>query len=464
MPGRKKSSRRPSNKKGGNRSYSSRGREGGYSREGGDRSRSPRGGRDDGYSRDREGGERRGSFGRRDRPNKYSRDRDEGGRRREGGYGDREERPRRSSGYSGNREGSYGGRSRSPRSREGGYSGERSRSPRREGGYSGSREGGRSREKDFDRSETSREGGYGTKRGRDRTFNRDRSKKYSSRDRNDDSAGGPAKFGAGFDRSKFIKKAKEQTTEVLRSRDMYLAYLSNCIDEEERVANQLVERLEELYGLYFPELQVDDRRNFALIIAKIKREDVDVESISKYVGEGKARQIARDGEKSIGGDFTEKDVLNMQKMAEEIETMYALMNRHEKYLDDVCEEVCPNLRYLVGAKIAGKLIAAAGGLKKLAVMPASTIQMLGAEKALFKHLKNKSIAPPKHGLIFQHASISTSPKAVRGKVARALATKIALAVKADEYTKRFIAPEIKDKFEKRFADIMAKEKAAARKR
>ena len=460
MPGRKKSSR-PSNKKGGNRSRTSRSREGGYprDREGGERSRSPRtGGRERSYSDEREGGERRGSFGRRDRPTKYSRD---GARppRRESGYsGDREERPRRSSGYSGNREGSYGGRSReggsrsqSPRSREGGYSGE-----------GGSR--GKSREKDFDRSETGREGGYGTKRGRDRTFNRDRSKKYSSRDRNDDYSSGPAKFGAGFDRSKFIKKAKEQTTEVLRSRDMYLAYLSNCIDEEERVANQLVERLEELYGLYFPELQVDDRRNFALIIAKIKREDVDVEAISKYVGEGKARQIARDGEKSIGGDFTEKDVLNMQKMAEEIETMYALMNRHEKYLDDVCEEVCPNLRYLVGAKIAGKLIAAAGGLKKLAVMPASTVQMLGAEKALFKHLKNKSIAPPKHGLIFQHASISTSPKGVRGKIARALATKIALVVKADEYTKRFIAPEIKEKFEKRFADIMAKDKAAARRR
>ena len=260
-----------------------------------------------------------------------------------------------------------------------------------------------------------------------------------------------------------MKRAREQTTEVLRSRDMYLAYLSNCIDEEEHVANQLVERLEELYGLYFPELRVEDRRNYTLIISKITREDVDVEAISKYVGEGKARQIAEDGGKSIGGDFTEKDVKNMQKMADEIEAIYALMNRHEKYLDDVCEEVCPNLRYLVGAKIAGKLISGAGGLQKLAVMPASTVQVLGAEKALFKHLKNKSISPPKHGIIFQHASISTSPKRVRGKIARALAAKIALAVKADAYTKRFIAPEIKEKFEKRFEDILKKDKAATKK-
>jgi len=92
------------------------------------------------------------------------------------------------------------------------------------------------------------------------------------------------------------------------------------------------------------------------------------------------------------------------------------------------------------------------------VMPASTVQVIGAEKALFKHLKNKSIDPPKHGIIFQHASISTSPKSVRGKIARALATKITLAAKADEYTKRFIGPEVKDKFDKRLKDILAKAK------
>ncbi len=266
------------------------------------------------------------------------------------------------------------------------------------------------------------------------------------------------KFGAGIDRSKYIKKAKEKTTEVLKSRDMYLAYLSNCIEEEERVANQLGERLEEIYGLYFPELDVKDRRNYALIVASIKREKVNEGDISKYVGEGKGRQIAEKGKESIGGDFTEKDVQNMQRMAEEIENIYSLMNRHEKYLDDVAQEVCPNLRYLIGAKLAGKLVAAAGGLRKLADMPASTVQVLGAEKALFKHLRNKGIAPPKHGLIFQHASISTSPKKVRGKIARALATKITLAAKADSYTKRFIGPQVKDKFDKRLNDVLEKAK------
>jgi hypothetical protein len=378
-----------------------RSREGSYSR------------REGGYSRDREGG-----FGRRDREGKYGRDR-EGGRSKEGGY-----------------------------SREGGRS--------RESSYGRSREGGFIRDRDSGNRRSS--GAYGSKPGRGRSFNRDRSKKYSDSEKRGPREETKGRFGAGFDRSRFIKKAREKTTEILRSRDMYLAYLSNAIEEEERVANQLVERLEELYGLYFPELRIEDRRNFVLIISKIKRDRVDVQEIAKYVGEGKARQIAEDGKNSIGGDFTEKDVQNMQKMADEIENLYALMNRHEKYLDDVAQEICPNLRYVIGAKITGKLIAAAGGLGKLALMPASTVQVIGAEKALFKHLRNKSIAPPKHGIIFQHAAISTAPKNVRGKIARALATKITLAAKADSYTKRFIGPEVKDKFEKRLKDILAKAK------
>ncbi|MEM4272335.1 MAG: hypothetical protein QXH30_02000 [Candidatus Bilamarchaeaceae archaeon] len=264
---------------------------------------------------------------------------------------------------------------------------------------------------------------------------------------------GGGSAGRRFERSTFMQRAREGTAEALRSRDIYLALLSNCIEEEERVANQLGERLEEIYGLYFPELKVDNRRNYALIVNMISKENVPVEAVAKYVGEGKARQIAEAGRNSVGGNFREKDIENMKRMAQEIEAIYALMNRHEKYLDDVAREECPNLHYLVGAKVAGKLIAAAGGIKKLALLPAGTIQVMGAEKALFKHLRNRKIAPPKHGIIFQHPSISTAPKIVRGKIARALATKISLAAKADAYTKRFIGPLIKEKLDKRLKEI-----------
>jgi len=102
------------------------------------------------------------------------------------------------------------------------------------------------------------------------------------------------------------------------------------------------------------------------------------------------------------------------------------------------------------------LIAQAGGLSKLASFPSSTVQVIGAEKALFKHLRSGS-PPPKHGLIFQHVLISTSPKHARGKIARALAAKIAIAAKADAYSHNFIAEKLKEQFEARAKDILAKE-------
>jgi len=90
------------------------------------------------------------------------------------------------------------------------------------------------------------------------------------------------------------------------------------------------------------------------------------------------------------------------------------------------------------------------------MMPASTIQVLGAEKALFKHLKNKKgIAPPKHGVIFQYPAISQSPKKVRGKIARALAAKLSIAAKADSETKRFIAPLLKQNLEARIKQVLS---------
>ena len=88
------------------------------------------------------------------------------------------------------------------------------------------------------------------------------------------------------------------------------------------------------------------------------------------------------------------------------------------------------------------------------MLPASTIQVLGAEKALFKHLKNRRISPPKHGIIFQNPRIAGSPKAVRGKIARALANKLALASKADAITKRYMGDELLKDFEERYNEIM----------
>ncbi len=105
----------------------------------------------------------------------------------------------------------------------------------------------------------------------------------------------------------------------------------------------------------------------------------------------------------------------------------------EALLESKASEVAPNLSSILGPILAARLISRAGGLERLARLPASTIQVIGAERALFKHLKGRAPSP-KHGIIFRHPLIHSSPKKVRGKVARALASKIAIAARVDFYS------------------------------
>ena len=94
--------------------------------------------------------------------------------------------------------------------------------------------------------------------------------------------------------------------------------------------------------------------------------------------------------------------------------------------------LAPNISSIAGENIGARLIAKAGSLEKLARIPSSTIQILGAEKALFRALKTGS-KPPKHGILFQHDDIHTAPKWQRGKIARSIASKIAIAARVDAY-------------------------------
>ncbi|MEM2908639.1 MAG: hypothetical protein QW171_00595 [Candidatus Bilamarchaeaceae archaeon] len=255
-------------------------------------------------------------------------------------------------------------------------------------------------------------------------------------------------------RERFIKKAKETIAEAFKSRDMVLSGVTKAIEEIQKVINVLTERFETWYEIYFPELKLDDRKKYVEVAITIDRASVETERIAKFVGRKKAEEIKELAKKSLGAELSERDKKELFALGERILSLYQLLNEYEEYQNELAREVAPNISELAGPEIAAKLIAHVGSLKKLAIMPAGTIQVLGAEKALFKHLKNKKIAPPKHGIIFQHPKISNSPKDVRGKIARALANKIALAAKADAFTKNFIAPKLKVDFEKRYAEIL----------
>jgi nucleolar protein 56 len=145
-----------------------------------------------------------------------------------------------------------------------------------------------------------------------------------------------------------------------------------------------------------------------------------------------------------------------KKRIRPLENVYSSVLKEIKSLEKQIESdmniIAPNTSNLAGPIIGARLISLSGGLDHLAFLPASTIQILGAEKALFRHKKEGS-KPPKHGVIFQHSYINKAPRDARGKIARAFATKISTAVKADTFTKRNISGELIKDLQKRMREI-----------
>ena len=127
----------------------------------------------------------------------------------------------------------------------------------------------------------------------------------------------------------------------------------------------------------------------------------------------------------------------------------------EKELDADMEIVAPNIQKIAGSLIGARLISFAGNLERLALMPSSTIQLLGAEQALFR-FKKEGGKPPKHGVIFQHSLINRAQRQNRGKIARVMAAKISIAAKADMFTKRDIASELLKDMNVRIKEIVKK--------
>jgi len=254
-------------------------------------------------------------------------------------------------------------------------------------------------------------------------------------------------------REEFFRRAREGVRTALLRRDNVLVQTVSAIDEINKSANLLLERLQEWYGVYFPELRIEDSNKYCKVVVLFEKGKTRAEELEQIVGRDKAMRIVEMAGKTIGVDLSEKDLLRIKSLANEIIGLYALRDALEVYQEEIARELCPNLSHLAGPAIAAKVVACAGDLQRLGRMPASTIQVLGAEKALFKHLRTGT-KPPKHGVIFQHPDIGKSRRDVRGKIARALSTKMAIAARADAISKRFIAGKLKEDYDKKVKKIL----------
>ncbi|WP_297497882.1 C/D box methylation guide ribonucleoprotein complex aNOP56 subunit [Thermococcus sp.] len=243
------------------------------------------------------------------------------------------------------------------------------------------------------------------------------------------------------------------------ARDKMIIQAIEALDDIDKVINLLVSRLREWYGLHFPELDelLPKHQQYAAFVKEIgPRENITREKLEKLgFPDGKIEKILNAAEKSMGAPIGKFDSEIIRKLASEIGDLYRLREQIEDYLEMAMDEVAPNVKALVGAKLGARLLSLAGGLRELAVMPASTIQVLGAEKALFRHLRSGA-KPPKHGVIFQYPAINRSPWWQRGKIARALAGKLAIAARVDYFSGEYIGGELKKELEQRVKEIKEK--------
>ena len=228
----------------------------------------------------------------------------------------------------------------------------------------------------------------------------------------------------------FRKKNFEITKQKLKSSvndDILITTTIASIGELKKALNMLSKRLREHYELYNPELSksVQSNEMFAELVLK--------ESQTKD---------------SIGSKFKEKDLSPIMELAKNITRLSKLKQTEEDYIEKKLKEYAPNMVEVAGFLLAAQLLEHTHSLKRLALLPASTIQLLGAEKALFRHLKTKSRCP-KHGLIIQHLLIQNAQKKNRGKVARMLADKISIASRIDFFKGEFKGKEIIKNLEKR---------------
>jgi len=204
--------------------------------------------------------------------------------------------------------------------------------------------------------------------------------------------------------------ARKKIAQSYQGRDVELLQMVRMLDELDNVINLLQERAAEWYQVTNPSFS----RKYRSLPAK------------KMLG------IIRKGAR--GG---------LSDVADEIERLAGTRTRLMREVSARADEVMPNTSALIGGLVAARLLSRAGGLPALARMPGSTIQVLGSERALFSHLRGGT-PPPKHGIIFQHRRVHNAPREVRGRVARVLAAKLAIAARLDYYRGEAVPEFLKD--------------------
>ena len=205
------------------------------------------------------------------------------------------------------------------------------------------------------------------------------------------------------------------------------------LDDLDKELNTYAMRVKEWYGWHFPEMGriVNDNLAYARVILNMgMRTSAANADLAEVLPEEIETAVKAAAEVSMGTEITSEDLENIQALAEQVVNFTEYRQQLSSYLSARMAAIAPNLTALVGDLVGARLIAHAGSLMNLAKSPASTIQILGAEKALFRALKTKHDTP-KYGLIYHASLIGQATGKNKGKIARVLAAKAAIGIRVD---------------------------------
>ncbi len=223
-----------------------------------------------------------------------------------------------------------------------------------------------------------------------------------------------------------MKIAKSKVKDSVQDDELIIQAVSS-MKELDKAAGTLSKRLREWYGLKNPELasNVSDNERFV-------------------------KEVLQDSGKSeMGAEIAAEDEAEIKELAGQVAKLLLIRAKTEKYLEKKMKEVCPNLLTVAGAAIGAKMLASAGSLRRIAMLPASTVQLLGAESAMFKFLRKKSKKMPRFGILHEHKAIAAAPENKKGKAARLLADRISIAARVDYFKGKFVGDRLLKEIEEK---------------
>lgn len=218
--------------------------------------------------------------------------------------------------------------------------------------------------------------------------------------------------------------------------DIMIIQAVGLLDDLDKELNNFAMRLREWYGWHFPELTkiCGDNMTYARIVRSMgfrtNAKSTDFETVLPDVPEDIVKELKTAAEISMGVEITQQDLEHIFELCERVIELSEYRASLSDYLKQRMTAIAPNLTHMVGELIGARLISHAGSLLNLAKHPASTVQILGAEKALFRALKMRE-QTPKYGLIFHASVVGQSQQKYKGKISRVLAAKLSLCARVD---------------------------------